>query len=462
MRCERVSPEQHVARFHRCLGQTHHKYCVVCCQMLLDVRLAPRSVCGVDVVRGGPDDRELHVECGTCTSCAREKDGAVRFSFENHMFPRPQFQISERLSIYERLLVASVHTSVWVVRLRLGQLGFKGNAVCFEAKTKEFARRLPNLPGSKFIQCVPAGRRNQHAATAIRLRLIEYAFFLLVRFHKYYMDHPENPYGQVELDPEIMKRLPQDGFVDDVGLADAAGQDGAPADGVCQMGLQSARSDAGGVRVALSREEAPDFVTHKMWEAWANGETGLAKAFTSATLGCEWLKAAWGDDAYSEFESGGVASLHEFARGMKLGYDPANRAKSQMRRFCSGEHLARAGDVAARVEAALVHLIGCCTVNAAPCSLDVARDVFASLSPDAFGAPHVVGDCWEAFVSGDVDGRRKRGAHGVLLANGGGRDFLMREASVGLWIHCGAQSVDTFSAIAAYCGRAATDRVPLV
>ena len=123
--------------------------------------------------------------------------------------------------------------------------------------------------------------------------------------------------------------------------------------------------------------------------------------------------------------------------------------------------MARAGDVAARVEAALVHLIGCCTVNAAPCSLDVARDVFASLSPDAFGAPHVVGDCWEAFVSGDVDGRRKRGAHGVLLANGGGRDFLMREASVGLWIHCGAQSVDTFSAIAAYCGRAATDRVPL-
>ena len=108
--------------------------------------------------------------------------------------------------------------------------------MCFGAKTREFARRLPNLPGSKFIQCVPAGRRNQRAATAIRLRLIEYAFFLLVRFHKYYMDHPENPYGQVELDPEIMKRLPQDGFVDDVGLADAAGQDGAPADGVCQMG----------------------------------------------------------------------------------------------------------------------------------------------------------------------------------------------------------------------------------
>ena len=271
VRCERVSPEEHVARFHRSMGQEHHKYCVVCCQMLLDVRLAPRMVCGVDVVGGGPGDRKIHVECGTCVSCARERAGSTKFSFANHMFPGPQFHIFECLSLYERLLIARVHASVWVARLRLGQLGFKGNAVCFEAKTKDFARRLPNLPGKEFIQCAPVGRRNRHPATAIRLRLIEYAFFLLERFHKYYMDHPENPHGRVVLDPEIMKRLPTDGFADDVGLADAAGCGVSPVEGDGEAAPGGARKDPGGVRVALSREEAPDLVTHKMWDSWATG-----------------------------------------------------------------------------------------------------------------------------------------------------------------------------------------------
>ena len=134
-------------------------------------------------------------------------------------------------------------------------------------------------------------------------------------------------------------------------------------------------------------------MTHKMRETWASGGTGLAKAFTRATLGREWLKAAWGGDAYSAFESGGVASLHAFACEMKLGYDPTNRARSQMRRFAAGAPSAGAGDVAARVEAALAHLIGCCAVNAAPCTLDMAQDVFATLPSGAFGAPHVLVDC---------------------------------------------------------------------
>ena len=366
VRCERVSPEEHVARFHRSMGQTHHKYCVVCCQMLIDVRLAPRIVCGVDVVREGPGDRAVHVECGTRMSCARAQGSSVRFSFANHMFPVPQFQIFERLSLYERLLVARAHANVWIVRLRLGQLGFKGNAVCFEAKTKEFARRLPNLPGGRFIQCAPAGRRNQHAATKIRLRLIEYAFCLLERFHRYFMDHPENPHGRVVLDSEIMKRLLRDRFADDVEMADAADSGVVSVESDGQAGRGEALKDAGGVRVALTREEAPDFVTHKMWETWATGGTALAEAFTGAALGRQWLQFAWGEDAYAKFESEGVAALHSFACAMKSGYDPANRAKSQMRRFVGRADWSGSGGLEVCVELGFIHLIGCCTVNAAP------------------------------------------------------------------------------------------------
>ena len=155
---------------------------------------------------------------------------------------------------------------------------------------------------------------------------------------------------------------------------------------------------------------------------------------------------------------------------MKLGYEPANRAKSQMLRFVGRADWLGASGLEARVEVAFIHLIGCCTVNAAPCTSELAAEVLGALPADAFGECHVGGsaevqvalrDCWEAFVSADMDGQRRRAQRGVLLTKDGGRDFLVREASVGPWMDCGAQALDTFSAVAAYCGRARTDRVPL-
>ena len=195
--------------------------------------------------------------------------------------------------------------------------------------------------------------------------------------------------------------------------------------------------------MARRRRAAPgrilgDLVTHKMWDSWATGGTGMARAFTSAPLGRQWHKAAWGADAYAKFESEGAASSHSFARDVKLGYEPANRAKSQMLRFVGRADWSGASGLEARVEVAFIHLIGCCAVNAAPCTSELAAEVLGALPADAFGECHVGGsaevqvalrDCWEAFVSADMDGQRRRALRGVLLTKDGGRDFLMRVAS---------------------------------
>ena len=116
--------------------------------------------------------------------------------------------------------------------------------MCFEADVTKFAQSLPNFQGDKFLECSRVSGRNCHESVRARSRLLEYCFHLLSKLHKYYRDSDDSPHGPVVVGPAGMRRLPEDGYVDDV----------APDGGAAACS-----------KVLVTGKAAEDQLSHRIW-----------------------------------------------------------------------------------------------------------------------------------------------------------------------------------------------------
>ncbi|EED13560.1 hypothetical protein TSTA_098170 [Talaromyces stipitatus ATCC 10500] len=185
----------YVKSFHKSLDQQRLEYCQRCRERWFNLRLNSQGI------------------CGRCVRADKNKDVHL-FGAGNNMYPGNMPDLPE-LSQTEEMLIARVHVSVQVRRVRGQQYKYSGHVVNFLRDTARVYDTLPLLPRDlEIILLRPANadadpRLQRQYVNDFRVRkehIIKWLAFLRI-------SHPG--YRDIEISQQVIDILPQDSSVAD-------------------------------------------------------------------------------------------------------------------------------------------------------------------------------------------------------------------------------------------------------